>query len=136
MSRTRLYLLLGILITLGYAYLAYGLFYSHSHGGITVCPIKNITGMPCPSCGTTRAVMALLQGHFSEAAYINPLGYLATAALAVLPIWLIYDLILKKDTFITSYKKAENYIKGSTIIIAVAALLMLSNWIWNIYKGL
>ncbi len=92
--------------------------------------------MPCPSCGTTRAVMAIVKGRFNEAAYINPLGFLAAAAMAVLPFWLLYDLLLHKDTLIVRYKKAEDRIKGSKIIIALAACLMLANWIWNIYKGL
>ena len=136
MSRTRLYLLLATLTTLGYAYLAYSLYFSHSHVGITICPIKNIAGIPCPSCGTTRAVIAIINGHFSEAALINPLGYLAVVATAVLPVWLSYDLLLQKETLRVSYNKAENYIKGSKIFIALAACLMLTNWIWNIYKGL
>lgn len=136
MSRTRLYLLLGTLLTTGYAYLAYSLFYSHSHSGITVCPIKNITGIPCPSCGTTRSVISLLQGDFNQAAYINPLGFLAAAVMIVLPFWLLYDVALKKDTFLVRYKNAENKIKGNKLLIALAACLMLINWIWNIYKGL
>ncbi|MFP9100740.1 DUF2752 domain-containing protein [Flavobacterium sp. RHBU_24] len=135
MSRSRLYLLLGTLTIVGYVYLAYSLF-SHNHSGITVCPIKNITGIPCPSCGTTRAVIAIIYGHFSKAAFINPLGYLAAAFMAVLPLWLLHDLILQKDTLRVSYATMENYIKGSKLIIVVAACLMLTNWIWNIYKGL
>jgi Protein of unknown function (DUF2752) len=136
MSRTRLYLLLGILTISGYAYLGYSLFYSHSHSGITVCPIKLITGIPCPSCGTTRSVIALLKGHFTDAAYINPLGFLAATAMAVLPFWLLYDLLLKKDTLSINYTKAENYLKSKPIFIVAAACLMVTNWIWNIYKGL
>ncbi len=31
------------------------------------CPILALTGVPCPSCGMTRAFTALVQGHFDQA---------------------------------------------------------------------
>jgi hypothetical protein len=42
--------------------------------GPTVCPFKLVTGLPCPGCGTTRAVAALLDGRFSDSIGFNPLG--------------------------------------------------------------
>jgi hypothetical protein len=41
------------------------------------CPFRSITGIPCPTCGTTRAAVALLNGRVGDALAINPL---ATAA--------------------------------------------------------
>lgn len=134
MSRNRLYLTMGSLLMASYAYALWSL--SHRHINIVLCPIKNITGIACPSCGTTRSVTALLQGHFQEAAFINPLGYFAALIMLALPFWLLYDLFLKKDTFYKGYNAAENFIKGNKIIIIFAATLMITNWIWNIYKGL
>jgi hypothetical protein len=48
--------------------------------GPTVCPFKLLTGFPCPGCGTTRAVAALLDGRLSDSIGFNPLG--ATFVLA------------------------------------------------------
>ena len=37
------------------------------------CPIYRSLHLPCPGCGATRALAALLHGHFSEAMYLNGL---------------------------------------------------------------
>ncbi len=36
------------------------------------CPIKKLTGIPCPACGSTRAVLALLRGDFKAYLSFNP----------------------------------------------------------------
>jgi hypothetical protein len=44
------------------------------HIAISWCPFKNLTGMPCPFCGGTRAALALLQGNIKAAFVFNPLA--------------------------------------------------------------
>ena len=52
--------------------------------GPSLCLFRNVTGLPCPFCGSTRSVGHILQGEFSAALYSNPLGYLGLAFLVVL----------------------------------------------------
>ena len=40
------------------------------------CIIRQITGIPCPSCGMSRAVFSVASLHFHEAFYYHPLVYL------------------------------------------------------------
>ncbi len=63
------------------------------------CPLHALTGIPCPSCGTTRGFVALLHGDIRAAAAFNPLvmagilaalfytAYAAIAVLGRLPRW-------------------------------------------------
>jgi len=51
------------------------------------------------------------------------------------PIWIAYDLVSRKETLLNFYKKTESYLKQKRIAIPVI-LLIITNWIWNIYKGL
>lgn len=55
------------------------------------CPLHAWTGVPCPGCGTTRAVLALVRGDVSGALAWNPLATLALAfgvgAAALAPAW-------------------------------------------------
>ena len=42
--------------------------------GIVLCPMKRLLGVPCPSCGTTRAFILALRGDFLGAFTLQPLG--------------------------------------------------------------
>ena len=52
--------------------------------GPSLCLFRNITGLPCPFCGSTRSVGHILQGEFSAALFSNPLGYFGLAFLILL----------------------------------------------------
>jgi hypothetical protein len=38
------------------------------------CVFRSLTGIPCPTCGTTRAAAAFLDGHLITAFAANPLA--------------------------------------------------------------
>lgn len=55
---------------------------------VTICPLAGLLGIPCPSCGLTRASLALLRGELRSALSIHPavlpvLFYLAVAACVI-----------------------------------------------------
>lgn len=135
MNKNRLYLLLGIAITAGYDYLIWSYNRHEEHNSITPCLFKNATGIACPSCGSTRSVLSIINGNFTDAVLINPLGFVIALLMLVLPAWLLYDLALKKDTLYTAYKKFERTLRVKWIAITLITLI-LANWIWNITKGL
>jgi hypothetical protein len=37
------------------------------------CTLKMLTGLPCPSCGSTRALYLILSGHITKAFTMQPL---------------------------------------------------------------
>ena len=53
------------------------------HIGLT-CPLRAITGIPCPLCGMTTSVVATGRGRFAEAVAANPGGLVAVAAAIIL----------------------------------------------------
>jgi hypothetical protein len=134
MSKNKLYLIVLIACFSGYLYLLFTTYYSEG-GQISVCMIKNATGYPCPSCGTTRAVQALYKGDLKGSVAFNPFGIIASMALLILPIWVGFDLAIKKQTFYVAYNKMEAILKQKKIAIPLIILVVL-NWIWNIYKEL
>lgn len=46
------------------------------------CPLRALTGIPCPGCGTTHALLALGHGEVRAALWASPL-----AALGLLLLW-------------------------------------------------
>jgi hypothetical protein len=40
------------------------------------CPMRAITGIPCPVCGMTRACVAAVHGHLGTSLTFNPAGLL------------------------------------------------------------
>ncbi|MGN6568013.1 MAG: DUF2752 domain-containing protein, partial [Flavipsychrobacter sp.] len=64
MKRNKLYTSFGFLLIAGYTWLLWNLRYSdlREHvGADTICLFRRFTGIPCPSCGSTHALMALSQ---------------------------------------------------------------------------
>lgn len=135
LERNRLYSILGITCLPGYIWLYYNLYLQNTKSSSeSFCMIKRITNIPCPSCGSTRSVSSLLHGDFAGAIYWNPLGLVVLAIMIVLPIWLAVDLILKKDSLLQSYKSTEKTLRKKTVAIPLIILVII-NWIWNIYKN-
>ncbi len=60
------------------------------------CPLRTFTGIPCPTCGTTHAAVALMHGHLRAAFAANPLATAAGIAFvvggAVAPAWVLLRL--------------------------------------------
>lgn len=135
-SRDKLYLFLSIVCAAGYIWL----FYSASNSfistkAIDVCLLKNITNIPCPSCGTTRSIQELLHGNVIEALTLNPFGIIVALIMILTPLWIATDLITKKQTLFNFYQTIETKLKKPQFAVPLI-LLVVINWIWNITKGL
>ncbi len=61
------------------------------------CPIYETLHLQCPGCGATRALAAVLRGHFSEAMHSNALVTLLLPIAAIYgTLW--YRRLLRGDT--------------------------------------
>ncbi|HEY9006732.1 MAG TPA: DUF2752 domain-containing protein [Ohtaekwangia sp.] len=134
-NNRKIYWILALLSLAGYSWVGYHVL-MHDHATVTVCMFKNITGVPCPSCGITRSVLSLLQGDLYHAVMINPLGILAALLLIIVPLWMLTDAITSRVTLVRNFRRAEHMIRTQKIIYIPLLLLMAINWGWNIIKDI
>ena len=86
------------------------LLYSIMFGFGITCPIKYLTGLSCPGCGMTRAILCLLRFDFSGAWFYHPLVF----ALPIFALAYIFFAVKRN-------KKAQNItlIVIATVFFAV-----------------
>ena len=92
---------------------------------LPACPFRALTGLPCLSCGTTHAAVALLGGDVVGALRANPLATAAgisfVAGGVIAPLWALASLPLPRLATPTP----------RTLRLALVAALIL-NWAWLI----
>ncbi len=91
------------------------------------CPLKNLLGIPCATCGGTRCAMALANGQLREAFHWHPV----LALLGLLsPLALLWDLrrAWRGDAYPDLPESCQARVG--------AALLLLGTWILQVARGL
>jgi hypothetical protein len=136
MSRNKLYSIILVIAMAGYAWFYWNYTQMTSADSkFNVCLFKTVTGLPCPSCGTTRAILCMTKGNFLEALYTNPLGFIVALMLVLIPVWVIVDIVFRKNSFQFFYEKSELLLRKKWIALP-AVILILFIWILNIKKHL
>lgn len=131
MTRRGLYVSLALGCIAGYVWLFYS--FSRMNEGVTLCLFKRVTGIPCPACGSTRAIMELIRGNLLTSLTTNPNGFVLSTLMLVLPVWLLWDVCKRGDSLYRFYIRAEQKLKGK-FFFGVFCLIVVLNWMWNIYK--
>lgn len=132
----RLYFLLLAGCAAGYTWITLNLLKPQTlndSGG--VCFVKHLSGLPCPSCGVTRAILWLIDGDIAGSLHTNPLGLVLALVLIAAPLWLLVDKFSGKKNLLRAYQTMEAHLRRPWLAIPLI-VLVLANWIWNIAKGL
>jgi energy-converting hydrogenase Eha subunit C len=93
------------------------------------CPFKELTGLPCLSCGSTRTALALLRGDVGTALQANPLAAVLGIALVaggmLAPLWAVLRLPVP-DALPAATPGRR----------AAAVAFLLAAWGWQIARGI
>jgi len=134
MSRKKLYLFILFLAFAGYSWIILNHYLLQANKSVvSVCLFRNVTGIPCPSCGTTHAVISIATGDFRKAFHENILGFPVAAMLLVFPLWILIDFLLKKESFYGFYKRTEMVVRKKWIAY-LFLLILLAIWGWNLFR--
>ena len=94
---------------------------------LPACAVKGITGIPCPTCGSTRAIVHLAQGDIAAALLMNPL---VSACVLGACLYFIYSLITLKPgipRFTVVISERERMVLQVGIVVALVV-----NWMYLI----
>jgi hypothetical protein len=90
------------------------------------CAFRSLTGLPCPTCGVTRAAWQFLHGHFRASLLYNPLAFVAYCITAAFDLYALVVLISRGPRLrLTGFTSRER----AAIRCSVVALLGI-NWLY------
>jgi len=97
---------------------------------LPLCHFREWTGVPCPTCGATRMVQALLSGEIGQALVLNPLLFLGLAGVAV---WALIATAVRLFGLPT-WRVRIGSREWLVVRVAVVAMFF-SDWIYLVWHG-
>lgn len=94
-----------------------------------VCLFKSLSGLPCPTCGSTRAVGCLVHLDVAGAIAMNPL---ATVAMGLVAIWSLCDFGLLTRGRALDVEIARPL---GRIVRVLALAMVAANWLYLVAAG-
>jgi len=97
---------------------------------LPLCRFREMTGLACPTCGSTRLARALLQGDLAAAAGWNPFMFLALSCVAL---WAVVSVSLR---LLGHPGWRIELAKGEWRALQIAfAVALVGSWIYLIWRG-
>lgn len=85
------------------------------------CPIKLITGIPCPGCGLSRAIILLFTGNWQEALRVHAFAPIFLIGLIIIGLSCVLSS-LSRQRFILLIEKVE--IRTGIVTIVLIAVMV------------
>lgn len=127
------YFIAGLFTATGWLWFLWTL-YTGAGNSPGICFFRNITGHPCPACGSTRSLQMIAGGDLAEAFFVNPLGYLVGLGMLLLPSWIVFDLITKRYSAYSAFIAFDRKMKDRPVILILILIPLILNWIWSLIK--
>jgi hypothetical protein len=98
--------------------------YTHGYG--IPCPLRTLTGVPCPFCGLTTATVDMAHGQWAEAARTSPLALLvALLAVGTAPLLVARAAGLAAPPQPASERARRRVTGGAAVVVALSWLFQL-----------
>ena len=101
-TKRKIYGIIGALITLMIPFFL--LFFNqnnHLETDQSLCPLKMLTGFPCPGCGITKSLVYFYEGDLQKSLYYHILGPFVVAFCIATIVVLTTEIKTKKEYFNT-----------------------------------
>jgi hypothetical protein len=104
---------------------------------LVLCPLRAVTGIPCPSCGLTRALAHLERGHWSEAMKFHPFSPLILLLALALMVLLLLELVSHKGVIFNPLKSRRNiYFLFAIVVIfqILRTVIFFADGGWTVFR--
>ena len=92
-----------------------------NHDPGALCPLRRVTGVPCPFCGSTTVFMEAGAGHWGAALTANPVTVVAALVFLAAPL-----LAVDPVTTLSRLPSRLLWIGGG--------LLLAGSWLWQLHR--
>lgn len=92
------------------------------------CVLKMTTGVPCPFCGGTRAVVHAAHARWRQSLLANPLGIVVVVGGSVVGVWLVLCAASGRDLALG----AVGRFLGRRPTLRALWVLLAALWVWKI----
>jgi hypothetical protein len=99
--------------------------------GATLCLLKRLTGLPCPTCGMTRSFCAVSRGEFAAAFQYHLLGPVLYAMLALVMIRSAAAAAWGRGLF----ARTARLLLWSVPVLLVAAAVIWAVRLWGMFAS-
>lgn len=94
------------------------------------CGFHVVTGHPCPTCGSTRVILYLLDGHWAQAFQVNPFFFVCLAALTFWAVAGAVAWLMHRDLSVHVSRREERWL---WVLLGAAFLV---NWAYLWIAGI
>lgn len=101
---------------------------AHTGGQGIPCPLRTLTGVPCPFCGLTTASVALAHGQFAVAARTSPLACL----IAILVVGTAPILAARTAGLASAPRPASDHTRR--LMTKVMCVVVALNWLFELHR--
>lgn len=107
-----------------------GYLIDHGRFQFSECGVKAAFGIPCLSCGATRATLHFLHGNWIDAFLMQPLVFVIYIAILI---WGVFSLraVVHRRTYFPEFSLKE----GIAVTIAMLAVVI-GNWFYLLEAGI
>ena len=87
----------------------------------TICLLRNLTGLPCPTCGMTRSFCAISRGRVGAAIDLHPLGPI---------IYAVFALVMVRSGLVAVSGRMRWNLAGRVLVWSVPVLAAATVVVW------
>ncbi|HEX7503563.1 MAG TPA: DUF2752 domain-containing protein [Acidobacteriota bacterium] len=105
-------------------------------GTLVLCPLRAVTGVPCPSCGLTRALAHLERGHWADAVRFHPFAPLVFLLVLALAVMLAFELATHRAIIGNPLRERRDVylvFGGLVVFQVVRTVIFFLDGGWNVF---